>query len=409
MKKTEILALKQEKNDLIDRKKTILETAINEVRSMNDEETQELRSVEEQIEDLTLKITTAEEELQKRSVAVDQIKGEDKYMKTQAELRSEFLEKIAEKNGEVGSMEVEARTEGYNVGMGDAPYNSATKGQANVPLTIQESIIRAIDFNSNVLPLANIIRTGGTQRLVLDVAPASEARLVKEGAPISTVDSEFRKVELSAHKYAEIVKFTREVVEDTNFNIMAHASQRLGMSFAKAFEKAIVTGTGSAQPQGLLAYTADNDDLQKASEHVTASKDAISLSDVTNAYYNLPHECRQNAIFLCHPSVVRALALIEDANGRAILKPDYTGEFLTIFGKRIVECPYMGEMGQAGAKVAMFVDVNRALTVGLRTDVSVRQLHEVYAVNDMVALVGVARIDSKLTQEGAISAIKVGA
>ena len=122
MKKTEILALKQEKNDLIDRKKTILETAINEVRSMNDEETQELRSVEEQIEDLTLKITTAEEELQKRSVAVDQIKGEDKYMKTQAELRSEFLEKIAEKNGEVGSMEVEARTEGYNVGMGDAPY-----------------------------------------------------------------------------------------------------------------------------------------------------------------------------------------------------------------------------------------------------------------------------------------------
>ena len=50
----------------------------------------------------------------------------------------------------------------------------------------------------------------------------------------------------------------------------------------------------------------------------------------------------------------------------------------------------------------------RALTVGLRTDVSVRQLHELYAVTDMVALVGVARLDSKIVQHGAISAIKLG-
>ena len=56
----------------------------------------------------------------------------------------------------------------------------------------------------------------------------------------------------------------------------------------------------------------------------------------------------------------------------------------------------------------MFVDVKRALTVGLRTDVSVRQLHELYAVTDMVALVGVARLDSKIVQHGAISAIKLG-
>ena len=68
----------------------------------------------------------------------------------------------------------------------------------------------------------------------------------------------------------------------------------------------------------------------------------------------------------------------------------------------------MEEMGTGGNKVAMFVDVKRALTVGLRTDVSVRQLHELYAVTDMVALVGVARLDSKIVQHGAISAIKLG-
>ena len=68
----------------------------------------------------------------------------------------------------------------------------------------------------------------------------------------------------------------------------------------------------------------------------------------------------------------------------------------------------MPAMGTQSNVVAMFVDVKRALTVGLRTDVSVRQLHELYAANDMVALVGVARLDSKVVTPGAISAIKLG-
>lgn len=402
--------LKEKRNDLVSKQKTMLSTAIDETRSLTEEEDTELRSVIEQIKELETEIETMEEEIRTSTIVIndENDKGEDKMTKTYEEIRSEFIDGLSVPNKELAKTEVRAAGDGYVVGTG-LPTD-ANKGAMSIPLTIEGAILRAIDFNSSVLAHANIIRTAGTHRLVLDVAPASKARLVKEGASIATVDSEFRKVELNAFKYAEIVKFTREVVEDVNFNVIAHAAERLGQSFAKAFEEAIITGTGSSQPEGLLHYgVADNADLQKASEQVTANKDAISLADVTNAYYNLPHECRPNAIFLCHPSVVRALALIEDTNGRAILKPDYSGEFLTIFGKRIVECPYMPAMGTGSKVVAMFVDVKRALTVGLRTDVSVRQLHELYAANDMVALVGVARLDSKVVTPGAISAIKLGA
>lgn len=406
--------LKEKKNELVSQEKSLLETAIEETRSLTAEEDEQLRSIKEDITKIENEIKMTEEEIRTQTVVVDntQPKGEDKMTKTYEEIRSEFIEGLAIPNKELSQTEVRASGDGYVAGAGlptgASTFTDANKGAMNIPLTIESAILKAIDFNSSVLSHANIIRTAGTHRLVLDVAPASKARLVKEGQSISTVDSEFRKVELNAFKYAEIVKFTREVVEDVNFNVIAHASERLGQSFAKAFEEAIIKGTGTGQPQGLLAYEADNSDLQKASENVTASATSISLADVTKAYYDLPHECRPNAIFLCHPSVVRALALIEDTNGRAILKPDYTGEFLTIFGKRIVECPYMEEMGTGSNKVAMFVDVKRALTVGLRTDVSVRQLHELYAVTDMVALVGVARLDSKIVQHGAISAIKLG-
>lgn len=404
-----IKALKESLNEAKEAKKAILNGAITEVRSLEDTENEELRQLDEKIVELQKEIEKAEEEV--RSTSVEKTienKGEIKMEKTQIELREQFMNALATPNADVSKLEMRAG-DGYTEGLGDAPYNVANKGQMNVPLTIEGAIRNAIDFNSDVLGLANVIRTNGTHRIVLDASPASEARLVKEGASISSIDSEFVKVELGAYKYGEIVKFTREVVEDVNFNIVAHAGQRLGMAFAKAFEKAIITGTGSGQPEGLLSATPDNSDMQKASQQVTAKKGAISANDVVASYYNLPHECRQNAVFVCHPDTVKALAMLQDANGRQLLTDGLEPGVRTLMGCRVVECAYMPKLGTQGAKIGMFVDVKRALTVGVRSDVQVRQLHELYAVTDMVALVATARMDAKVVQAGAISYIVTGA
>lgn len=405
-----IKALKESLNEAKEAKKAILNGAITEVRSLEDTENEELRQLDEKIVELQKEIEKAEEEV--RSTSVEKTienKGEIKMEKTQIELREQFMNALATPNADVSKLEMRGAGDGYTEGLGDTPYNVANKGQMNVPLTIEGAIRNAIDFNSDVLGLANVIRTNGTHRIVLDASPASEARLVKEGASISSIDSEFVKVELGAYKYGEIVKFTREVVEDVNFNIVAHAGQRLGMAFAKAFEKAIITGTGNGQPQGLLSATPDNNDMQKASQQVTAKKGAISANDVVASYYNLPHECRQNAVFVCHPDTVKALAMLQDANGRQLLTDGLEPGVRTLMGCRVIECAYMPKLGTASAKIGMFVDVKRALTVGVRSDVQVRQLHELYAVTDMVALVATARMDAKVVQAGAISYIVAGA
>lgn len=405
-----IKALKESLNEAKEAKKAILNGAITEFRSLEDTENEELRQLDEKIVELQKEIEKAEEEV--RSTSVEKTienKGEIKMEKTQIELREQFMDALATPNKDVSKLEMRGAGDGYTEGLGDAPHNVANKGQMNVPLTIEGAIRNAIDFNSDVLGLANVIRTNGTHRIVLDASPASEARLVKEGASISSIDSEFVKVELGAYKYGEIVKFTREVVEDVNFNIVAHAGQRLGMAFAKAFEKAIITGTGNGQPQGLLSATPDNNDMQKASQQVTAKKGAISANDVVASYYNLPHECRQNAVFVCHPDTVKALAMLQDANGRQLLTDGLEPGVRTLMGCRVVECAYMPKLGTASAKIGMFVDVKRALTVGVRSDVQVRQLHELYAVTDMVALVATARMDAKVVQAGAISYIVAGA
>lgn len=414
--------LKESLNEAKDAKKALLSKAVEEVRSLDGAEDDELRLLDEKISNLQKQIKEAEEEIRNNSIETKITnKGEMKNMKTKEELRSEFLQALATPNKEVGKMqvvpeeEVRAAGDGYVEGKtvlpaGASDKTDANKGAMSVPLTIEAAIRQAVDFNSNVLGYCNVVRTNGVHRIVLDASPASEARLVKEGAAIGTVDSEFKKVELNAFKYAEIVKFTREVVEDVNFNIVAHAGQRLGMAFAKAFEKAIILGTGGAdQPEGLLNATPDNTDLQKASQQVTAAKGVIAANDVVAAYYNLPHQFRQGAIFVVHPNTVKALAMLQDGEGRQLLTNGLVPFERQLMGVPVVECAYMPQLGTAGAKVGMFVNAREALTVSMRTDYSVRQLHELYAANDLVALIAVARFDSRIVMPGAISYIVTGA
>ena len=414
--------LKESLNEAKDAKKALLSKAVEEVRSLDGAEDDELRLLDEKILNLQKQIKEAEEEIRNNSIETKITnKGEMKNMKTKEELRSEFLQALATPNKEVGKMqvvpeeEVRASGDGYVEGKtvlpaGASDKTDANKGAMSVPLTIEAAIRQAVDFNSNVLGYCNVVRTNGVHRIVLDASPASEARLVKEGAAIGTVDSEFKKVELNAFKYAEIVKFTREVVEDVNFNIVAHAGQRLGVAFAKAFEKAIILGQGGAnEPEGLLNATPDNADLQKASSQVTAAKATIAANDVVAAYYNLPHQFRQGAIFVVHPNTVKALAMLQDSEGRQLLTNGLVPFERQLMGVPVVECAYMPQLGEASKKVGMFVNAREALTVSMRTDYSVRQLHELYAANDLVALIAVARFDSRIVMPAAISYIVTGA
>ena len=414
--------LRESLNEAKDAKKALLSKAVEEIRSLDNEEDNELRSLDEKISNLQKQIKEAEEEIRNNSIETKITnKGEMKNMKTKEELRSEFLQALATPNKEVGKMqvvpeeEVRAAGDGYVEGKtvlpaGASDKTDANKGAMSVPLTIEAAIRQAVDFNSNVLGYCNVVRTNGVHRIVLDASPASEARLVKEGAAIGTVDSEFKKVELNAFKYAEIVKFTREVVEDVNFNIVAHAGQRLGVAFAKAFEKAIILGQGGAnEPEGLLNATPDNADMQKASSQVTAAKATVAANDVVAAYYNLPHQFRQGAIFVVHPNTVKALALLQDSEGRQLLTNGLVPFERQLMGVPVVECAYMPQLGTAGVKVGMFVNAREALTVSMRTDYSVRQLHELYAANDLVALIAVARFDSRIVMPAAISYIVTGA
>jgi DNA-binding ferritin-like protein len=102
--------LKEKRNDLVSKQKTMLSTAIDETRSLTEEEDTELRSVIEQIKELETEIETMEEEIRTSTIVIndENDKGEDKMTKTYEEIRSEFIDGLSVPNKELAKTEVRA-------------------------------------------------------------------------------------------------------------------------------------------------------------------------------------------------------------------------------------------------------------------------------------------------------------
>lgn len=100
--------LKEKRNDLVSKQKTMLSTAIDETRSLTEEEDTELRSVIEQIKELETEIETMEEEIRTSTIVIndENDKGEDKMTKTYEEIRSEFIDGLSVPNKELAKTEV---------------------------------------------------------------------------------------------------------------------------------------------------------------------------------------------------------------------------------------------------------------------------------------------------------------
>ena len=336
-----------------------------------------------------------------------------KYTQEELTERQSLVGLLKENNADISNVEVRD----YQLGTGDAGYNTQHKGSDSTPLTISNMILKAISHYSPIVGMVDFQMSVGAYRFVKEKTAPEAMSLVKEGAAIGLVDSEFEVIELGAYKFAEIAKLTNEAIEDVNFNLPQFVSTRLAEMFAKTLEHYIVAGTGVSQPQGLVKYVAGEQvDAAKETEIGKLATDGAKILDVvTEAYLKLPHQMRQGAVLLAHPEFVKQMAITNDANKRSLLVPDYSGELRTIFGKQIVETYELdfgtaepGDWAGAEKVVAMWVNPKEAMVANMRSDVSLQVLTELYAENDITGIKAVGRFDSKIKYHAAISAIKTG-
>ena len=167
---------------------------------------------------------------------------------------------------------------------------------------------------------------------------------------------------LPVYKGAAAIPMSREIFEDLANGGEAEFSAILAQSYRSFQAAQTITGSGSGAPYGVFTT------LQAAGSHVTvATSGAVVSGDVEKLYQALPDKFRQNAIFLCHPTVLTTVRQSDSAAAISIYHDsDATGPRLAgIPVLTSLSCPPMSATTGNYAYLAL-VDVADGFEMALR-------------------------------------------
>ena len=206
---------------------------------------------------------------------------------------------------------------------------------ALIPTTVLEKIIEKLEATGMILPL--VTRTaykGGVSIPTSSVKPV--AKWVAEGAgsdkqkkTTGTITFAYHKLRCAVSVSFETDLMALSVFETTLINNITEA-------MTKALEQAIISGTGSGQPKGILTETAN--------EGQALTFATIEYDNLIKAEAALPLEYEDGAVHCMTKKTFMNYMGIKDQNGQPIARVNYgiNGKpERVLLGRPVVLCNYL--------------------------------------------------------------------
>ena len=312
-------ALKEELNSVKDAKKVLLNNAITEVRSLEDSENEELRQLNDKIEDLKSQIEKAEAELRSNSVEkIIENKGEIKMDKKELELRA--IENFI-KNGVV---EEEVRA-----------TNTSAGNTAIQPTYIDNEIVRRLEEVAPVFAKARMFpSTAGELKIPReDAQNLWEMGFVGEDADVPEKAFSFDTITLKQVRVGACVKVTQQLLNDAEIDIVSYVVDMLARRLGATLDRHAIVGTGTDDLQGLATLT-------KATHKVEeVSATALNADVLLDAVHAMHPALLSGAEFYMNRKTYNALSKLKDGDGYYILKLEKSvaveEPHYTVFGFRV--------------------------------------------------------------------------
>ena len=130
-----------------------------------------------------------------------------------------------------------------------------------------------------------------------------------EGAEVSDDTTTFAQPAITVHKAAGFVPISIEAMQD-EANVAQEVGRLLAFGKDTLEATALVTGTGSGQPYGIVTALAGT-----ASEINAAADDTFAIADVRSLYNALPARYRTNAAWLANNSIYTLIRAFDTSGG----------------------------------------------------------------------------------------------
>lgn len=285
---------------------------------------------------------------------------------------------------------------------------TTTSGGGLVPSTFFNQLLAALTENSGVIGAgARMITSETGETMSFPVATGrSSAEIVPEGDTIPSSDPSFTTVQLSPYKYAFLVQASREVIEDTTFDLEGYLAEQSGTALGNAFGAHAIGGTGSGQPTGLLSdVTVGVTGADSTDSTVPTADELIALAHSVIAPYATRGAWLMNSATL---GTVRALKT--DAGDYAFtsgIQGNARGQVGTLLNRPVFLDPNMPATG-AGALSVLFGDFSRYYVRQVRS-MRFERSDQFAFDQDLISWRGIWRVDGRLADTtGAIKAFEGG-
>ncbi len=269
-----------------------------------------------------------------------------------------------------------------------------------VPQDFSNELDMATLFTGEVERLAKKLNTAGGALLDYPTIndTATDAGLTAEAAAVTVQDMTFANAQLSAYNYASQVRVSMQLLQDNAFDLNAFLAEAMGERIARATNAAFTTGTGSSQPQGIVAGSSLG--------NTAASATAIAADDILDLIHSIDPSYRNKASFglMAHDNVIAAIRALGlgSANDFPIFIPSMeAGQPDKLFGYNIYYNNDMESAITTGKKTLLAADFSK-FVVRSAGGVQMVRLNERYMDELEVGFVSYARKDAKVLDSRAV-------
>ena len=272
-----------------------------------------------------------------------------------------------------------------------------------VPTSVFETLLSRMVLQSGVLSSnPRMITTDTGENILMPRLTAfGTATLISEAGAFTESDPTINSsVSMSAYKFGNLLQISDELIQDSAFDIERYVGEALGTQIGQSIAGYLVTGSGTAQPEGIMT----NCTVGVTSS--TAVAGVPSIANVLSLYASLPAQYRDGASWVMHPDTFAGIVALNDTTGRSLVLPDLTSaQPMQMMGRPVYLDTNVATTGTANKSI-YFGNLAEHFAIRMVNSVQVLASPDYAFANGLVTLRSQLRLDSKALNTDAARCFK---
>ena len=375
--------LNEVRDEKVKEMETILSSAKNESRALNEDENNKFNALEKEIEAIDTSIDAENRALKLAIKKGTEMKEEEKKENVDEAEERAFAEAI--------------RSGDFETRAGEINFTKGNNGVI-VPQSIARRIITKIVEISPIVEKATRYNIGG-KIIIPNYGPDENNNQISvdfydEFDEVVANAGKFGKIELNDYIAMALTLISKELINNSAFDITSFIVNEVAKKLAEFLEKQLIVGT-TGKTEGALS-TANTVEATAAT--------AVSVDDLIKLQAKVKTPYQGNSCWIMAPDTFTSLCLLKDGMQRPLVMGDYSTKFPYIMlGKPVYVSDNMPQIA-TGNKTVLYGNC-AAMALKFSQNIEIQVLREKYATQHAVGVLASLEMDCKVQDAQGIAVL----